>query len=101
MNEQENGKSTITKPVAVSLIAGLSGLLSFFLMFNWKYGEFLITPTLIFGFICLITGIVSTRRMISSKEKMLGNNKTYMLGFGILVGVCILTWFCIALFTHN
>jgi len=100
MKDREEGDSKVTKLATVSLIAGLLGLSSFFLMFNWKYGEFLVIPTLIFGFTCLLTGVISARRMMISKEKLLGNTKTYLLGFGIVVGVCILSWFCIALFTH-
>jgi len=101
MNDQKEEKANTNKLAIVSLIVSLLGILSFFLMFNWTHGEFLVIPTLLFGFTCLITGIISARQMIISREKRLVNAKIYMSGFGIVVGVCILLWFCIALFTHN
>jgi hypothetical protein len=100
MNNQKKDNSSITKLAIVSLTTGLLGILSFFLMFNWAHGEFLIVPTLIFGFSCLITGIIGTKQMTTSRKKGLVVINASMAGFGIIVGVCIFVFFCIALITH-
>ena len=100
MDNREKENSKMSNLAIISLIAGLLGVLSFFLMFNWIHGEFLVVPTLLFGFTCLITGIISARQMISSGKKRLTNAKTYMFGFGIVIGVCILLWVFVAIFTH-
>jgi len=100
MSEQKNNATKISKLAIVSFITGLLGILSLFLMFNWKYGEFLIIPTLLLGFICLITGIISARQKMVQKEIRMIDRNLFMLGFGIFIGVCILLWFLLAMFIH-
>jgi hypothetical protein len=101
MNNQKKDNSNLTKLAIVSLTTSLLGILSFFLMFNWAHGEFLIVPTLLFGFTCLFTGIIGTKQMITSRKKGLAATNASMVGFGIIVGVCILVFFCVALITHS
>lgn len=97
----QDGKTISThKPAVLSFAAGLFGILSFFLMFNWKYGEYLIAPTLLFAVISLTAGLISVRRMKFSGEKPFAKSKILLTIFGILLGTCILLWFLVAVFTH-
>ena len=100
MNEQKNDKTKISKLAILSFITGILGMLSFFLMFNWKYGEFLIFPTLLLSCICLITGIISARQKMVLREIRMIDRNLFMIGIGIFMGVCILLWFILAVFIH-
>lgn len=100
MRNREGKSTSIDKITVLSFTAGLLGILSFFLMFNWKYGEYLIAPTLLFAVISLTAGLVSVRRMKTSGEKPHAEPKIFLTGFGILLGACILLWFLVAVFTH-
>lgn len=84
----------------VSFGAGFLGIPSFFLMFNWAYGEYLIAPTLVFAVTSLVSGFIFLRKMKSSGEKLITNTKIYLAAFGILIGACILLWFLLAIFIH-
>jgi len=74
MNKQKNDKTKISKLAIVSFTTGLLGILSFFLMFNWSYGEFLVLPTLLLGFICLISGVISAILEIEKPQEMTGQS---------------------------
>ena len=100
MNKQKNDKTKISRLAIVSFTTGLLGILSFFLMFNWSQGEFLILPTFLLGFICLITGIVSARQKMVLREIRLIDRYILMSGFGIIIGACILLWFILAVLIH-
>jgi len=100
MENQNEDTPKVNSLTIISFTTGLLGMLAFFLMFNWKYGEYLIIPTLLFGFISLIASIISFRQILKVDRKWLTHIRTYLLGFGIAVGFCILLWFLIALFTH-
>lgn len=100
MNEQKNDETKISKLAIVSLTTGLLGILSFFLMFNWSQSEFLILPTLLLSFICLITGIISARQKMVLIEIRSTDKYILMSGFGIVIGACILLWFILAVFIH-
>jgi hypothetical protein len=100
MNNKSESNSRTKKLAIVSFTTGLLGILSFFLMFNWSQGEFLVLPKLLLGFICLISGIISARQMMILKEIRLTDRKTLMMGFGIVIGICILLWFILTMFIH-
>ena len=101
MNNQGENNSRTKKLAVVSFTAGILGILSFFLMFNWSQGEFLVFPTLLLSFICLITGIISARQKIVLGEIRLIDRNTFMIGFGVVIGICNLLWFIAAMFIHN
>jgi len=95
-----NNKKKISIQATVSLLTGLLGILFFFLMINWKYGEFLIFPTLLLGFVCLITAIISARQKMFLREPRLIDRDSLITGFGIIIGTCIILWFILAVFIH-
>lgn len=100
MRNQDGKSTSINKLAVTSFGTGLLTILSFFLMFNWTYGEYLIAPTLVFAVISMIAGFVSIRKMKTSREKPFANTNLYLSAFGILIGACILLWFLLAIFTH-
>ena len=100
MRNQDGRSKSIDKLAVTSFGAGLLAILSFLLMFNWTYGEYLIAPTLLFALISLGAGLVSVRVMKLSGEKPFANTKIYITAFGTLIGGCILLWFLVAIFTH-
>jgi len=100
MRNQGGKLKSINKLVFTSFGTGLLVILSFFLMLNWTYGEYLIAPTLVFAVLSLIVGLVSIRKMKTSGENSFGNTKSYFSFFRVFLGVCILLWFLLAIFTH-
>jgi hypothetical protein len=100
MRNQDGRSKSIDKLSVTSFGAGLLAILSFFLMFNWTYGEYLIAPTLLFALISLVAGLVSVRVMKRSGARLFANTKIYIIAFGTLIGGCILLWFLVAIFTH-
>jgi len=100
MPNQEGRSKSIGKLSVTSFGVGLLGILSFFLMFNWTYGEYLIAPTLLFALVSLVAGLVSVRVMTLSGERLFSKTKIFLTAFGTLIGGCILLWFLVALFTH-
>jgi len=97
----QDGKSTSIDKLAVTcFMTGFLTILSFFLMFNWTFGEYLIAPTLVFAVVSLVAGLVSIRKMKTSGEKPFANTNVYLSAFGIIIGACILMWFILAIFTH-
>ncbi len=100
MRNQDSRSKSIDKLAVTCFGAGLLGILSFFLMFNWTYGEYLIALTLFFAFISLVAGLVSVRVMKIPGEKPFTKTKIYLTVCGTLIGGCILLWFLVAIFTH-
>ena len=100
MRNQDGRSTSIDKLAVTSFGTGLLASLSFFLMFNWTYGEYLIAPTLLFALISLGAGLVSVRVMKTSAQKPLSNTNVYLSAFGIIIGACILLWFIMAIITH-
>ncbi len=76
MRNQDGTNVSIVKPAVVSFTSGLLGLLSFFLMFNWTYGEYLIAPTLLLAFVSLDRGSCFCPKDETFKREIIRENDT-------------------------